>query len=311
MKTLRRIAILGANSHIAKGLIDCWTHKKDRELLLYARGPVRVREFLDQLGRATEAKVYSIGEYGREQHDVVINCIGFGNPQKLKDNLGDIFRITTTFDDLIIGYLKANPDTIYVNLSSGAAYGADFSQPVNDQSKALFTINDLKAEEYYGIAKLHSEARHRALKALSIIDLRVFGYFSRYIDLHEKFLLSEIIACLKNRQTFITSPVNIWRDYLHPQDIASLIDCCIAHCPMNAVFDAYSNKEVSKFELLSFFAETYGLEYNINDSFLPFITTGEKNNYFTTSHKAQKIDYSPIYTSIESVKVEMTAIHLG
>lgn len=99
------------------------------------------RIFLSQLGKATVAKVYSLNEYGLEQHDVVINCIGFGNPQKLKDSLGDILRITTMFDDLIIDYLEANPNTIYVNFSSGAAYSSDFLQPVNDQSKALFTIN--------------------------------------------------------------------------------------------------------------------------------------------------------------------------
>lgn len=300
-----RIAILGATSHIAKGLIACWIERHDRELLLYARSPEHVQEFIGQLGRSTETKVLPIEEYGREQHDVVVNCVGFGNPQRLKDNLADIFTIASKFDDLILAYLAENHQTIYINLSSGSAYGADFSQPVNEQSQARFNINDLKSEEFYGIAKLHSEARHRALKALSIIDLRIFGYFSRYIDLNEKFLLSEIISCLKNKQTFITSPVNIWRDYLHPQDLALLIDCCIAHCPLNAAYDAYSKKEVSKFEMLESFAGTYGLVYEIDDSCQPLSVTGAKSYYYSTGRKAREIDYIPALTSLEGIHAEM------
>lgn len=303
-----RIAILGATSHIAKGLIACWIERHDRELLLYARSPEHVQEFIGQLGRSTETKVLPIKEYGREQHDVVVNCVGFGNPQRLKDNLADIFTIASKFDDLILAYLAENHQTIYVNLSSGAAYGADFSQPVNEQSQARFNINDLKPEEFYGVAKLHSEARHRALKALSIIDLRIFGYFSRYIDLNEKFLLSEIVTCLKDKKTFITSPVDIWRDYLHPQDLASLIDCCVIHCPMNAVFDAYSNKEVSKFELLNSFVESYGLEYTVDDTFQPQAVTGTKSYYFPTGRRASAVGYAPQVTSLEGIKLEVSAI---
>lgn len=307
MKTLR-IAILGATSHIAKGLIDCWTHKKDRELLLYARDLARVREFLDQLGRATEAKVYSIEEYGSAQHDVVVNCVGIGNPQKLVDNIGKIFSVTVKFDDLILDYLSDNPQAAYINLSSGAAYGADFLRPVDEKSRAIFNINDLKPDEFYGIAKLHSEARHRALKHLNIIDLRIFGYLSRYIDLNEKFLMSEIISCLKNKQTFTTSPIDIWRDYLHPQDLASFIDCCINYCPLNAGFDAYSKQAVSKFELLSFFAKKYGLEYKVDNTFQPQTATGTKQHYYSINHAAECIGYKPLYSSIEGVTLGVSSI---
>ncbi len=309
MKPLR-IAILGATSHIAKGLIKYWSGQNDRELLLYARSSEQVRAFLGQLGNIPIARVYSIEAYGLEQHDVVINCIGFGGPQKLNNSLGDIFRLTTMFDDSIINYLEVNPDTIYVNLSSGAAYGADFSQPVNEQSQARFNINDLKAQEFYGISKLHSEARHRALRHLNIIDVRIFGYFSRYIDLNEKFLLSEIISCVKNKEVFVTSPTNILRDYLHPYDLSELIDCCIENCPMNDVFDSYSAKEVNKFELLGLFSEIYGLQYKIDDSYQLFAVTGTKDYYYPVSRKASKINYIPRFSSIEAIDKE-TSVILG
>lgn len=302
-----KIAVLGATSHIAKGLIACWLERQDRELLLYARSPERVQGFLGQFQNA-EAKVLHIDEYGREPHDVVVNCVGIGSPQKLQDNFGDIFRITTVFDDLILNYLAYNPQTIYINLSSGAAYGSDFSQPVCEQSQARFNINSLNTEEFYGIAKLHSEARHRSLKHLNIVDLRIFGYFSRYIDLDERFLLSEIISCIKNRKPLITSPINIWRDYLHPQDLAMLVDCCITHCPLNNWFDAYSNKEISKFDLLAFFVDKFGLEYRIDKSYRSMAVTGQKNCYYTAYQKAREVGYIPEFSSMEGIKTELHVI---
>jgi len=302
-----RVALLGATSHIAKGLIACWTPRKDRELLLYARSPERVREFLMQLGKS-QAEVFPIDAFGKEKYDVVVNCVGIGSPQKLKENLEDIFRITSCFDVLILDYLAGHPQTLYINMSSGAAYGADFSQPVDEQSQAQFNVNNLKAEEFYGIAKLHAEARHRALPGLNIVDLRIFGYFSRYIDLDEKFLLSEIISCLKNKLTLVTTPVDIWRDYLHPHDLVSLIDACITDCPLNAAYDAYSSKEVSKFEILEFFAATFGLEYEIDKSYQSLAVTGQKSRYYSAGRKAQRIGYVPAFTSIEGIKAETSAI---
>jgi len=304
------VALLGATSHIAKGLITSWAHHQERELLLYARSPERVWEFLSQLGRF-RAEVLPIDAFGNGKCDVVVNCVGIGAPQKLQDNVEDIFRITTAFDDMILDYLATHPQTLYVNLSSGATYGTDFSKPVDEHSPAQFAVNNLKPEEFYGIAKLHAEAKHRALSRLNIVDLRIFGYFSRYIDLNEKFLLSEIITCLKSRRKLATTPVDIWRDYLHPQDLTSLIDACIVHRPLNNAYDAYSGKAASKFEILKFFAEAYGLEYEIDESVQSVAATGQKNYYYPIGRKAQQIGYVPAFTTIEGLKTETAAIFAG
>jgi len=305
-----RVALLGATSHIAKGLITYWSQRQDRELFLFARSPERVLEFLTHF-EPFRQEVFSIDQFGKHQYDVVINCVGIGSPQKLKDNLEDIFRVTSSFDDKVLAYLAGHPQTLYVNLSSGAAYGTDFSRPVDGQSQARININNLQAEEFYGIAKLHSEARHRALPKLNIVDLRVFGYFSRYIDLDEKFLLSEIISCLKNKQMLVTTPVDIRRDFVHPQDLVSLIDLCIARRTINAVYDAYSHKEVSKFGILEFFAEAYGMEYTIDGSCRSLAVTGRKSCYYTIGRKAREIGYIPAFSSIEAIKDETSHILLS
>ena len=59
----------------------------------------------------------------------------------------------------------------------------DFSVPVDESTYSKWGINHISEADYYGIAKLNSEVKLRALKDLNIVDLRVFGYFSRFIDL--------------------------------------------------------------------------------------------------------------------------------
>jgi nucleoside-diphosphate-sugar epimerase len=302
-----RVALLGATSHIAKGLIACWSQRQDRELLLYARSPERVREFMTHL-EPSRAEVFSISEFGNKQYDVVVNCVGIGSPQKLKDNLEDIFRITASFDDLVLDYLAGHTQTLYVNLSSGAAYGTDFSQPVDEQSQARFSINDLKPEEFYGIAKLHAEARHRALPRLNIVDLRIFGYFSRYIDLNEKFLLSEIITSVQNGQEFVTGPSDIVRDFVHPQDLLSLIQACMGQTKINDVYDVYSAKPATKFEIIEYFTDHHGLKCRVESDYTTFSVTGTKDSYISNNKKANIVGYTPQFSSLNCISQETAAI---
>jgi nucleoside-diphosphate-sugar epimerase len=305
-----RVALVGATSHIAKGLIACWLTREDRELLLYARAPERVREFLAGFGR-TAAQVHPVEGFGQEPYDVVVNCVGVGSPTQLELNPADVFAVTARFDDLILAYLARRPETLYVNLSSGAAYGVDFSQPVHDGTHARFELNDLKGQQFYGIAKLHSEAKHRALAQLNIVDIRIFGYFSRYIDLEEKFLLSEMVSCVKSGATFVTSAAEIWRDVLHPLDMTALVDACIGERRLNCALDAYSRKEASKSEFLEFFAGSYGLKYRIEPDAPGVAVGGQKSRYYPVGRKAASIGYQPRFSSMEGVEAETAALLTG
>lgn len=301
-----RVAIVGATSHVAKGLIAGWAERGDRRLFLYARAPERVREFLSP--GSGVAAVADIDRFGSEAYDVVVNCVGMGTPQKLKESMAEIFRLTSGFDDLILGYLTRRPETLYVSLSSGAAYGSDFFEPVGESSQARFNLNSLKTEEYYGIAKLHAEARHRAMSGCNIVDLRIFGYFSRYIDLGERFLLSDILSCLRKKELLLTTPSDIWRDFLHPQDFVSLVDSCIARRSINAAYDAYSAAPASKFEILRFFAERYGLKYRVDESFQAVAATGAKSHYYPTGRKAAEIGFAPAFSSLAGIEAETAAL---
>ena len=304
----KKIALLGATGHIAKNIIF-WSCKESKyELCLFARSPERVKAFLSTIGECSDVSVGNFEGFNDGVFDVVINCVGIGAPQKLKADLLTIFATTEYFDNLILNYLGHRPQTLYINLSSGAAYGTNFTVPVTQESFSTFGINNLDASEYYGIAKINSEAKHRALHDLNIVDLRVFAFFSRFIDVEERFLLSEIISCIKNKKEFVTGPGDITRDYVHVSDLMSMMDIIVNTMQVNDVFDVYSRKPARKFELIDFFAERYGLKYSVMDTFEALSVTGTKNNYFSLNKKAELLGYLPQYSSLEAIAEEAAII---
>lgn len=304
----KRIALIGATSHIAKGIIAVLSSRQDYDLLLYARAPERVIEFLAAAGVNKSTEVFPLTFLGSQPCDVIINCIGIGDPAILKREPASIFTLTAEWDGLVLNALQQRPDTLYVNFSSGAVYGTDFSRPVDESSPALFSPNALHEEDFYGIAKLHSEARHRALAHLNIVDLRVFGYFSRYIDLEIRYLLTEIINCLKNGTEFLTTTDNIIRDYVHPADLATLVEQCVDRRRLNDVYDVYSLQPVTKFEILEFFSTRYGLRYRVADDCGIVTATGKKVHYYSCSRRAADIGYQPAYSSLECIRTESEMI---
>lgn len=303
----KKIAILGATSHIAKGLIAGFSHEVRHELHLFARSPDRTNEFMTGIGCDRGAVVAPFSKFGTDEYDVVINCVGVGDPGELKVTLSSIFDVTETFDKLVVDYLKVHADSLYISLSSGAVYGMEFTLPASESNPARFDVNRLESGACYGIAKLNAEARHRALPELNIIDLRVFGYFSRFIDLKTKYLLSEVISCVKAGKELVTGPVDIVRDYVHPRDLMSMVECCI-NKKDNNVYDVYSLQPVTKFEMLDYFVGTYNLRYRIEGEFGGNAITGSKDHYYSTNRRAAGIGYSPRFTSLDAIAEESRVI---
>ena len=257
-----KIAILGATSHIAKGLIYNLGRGGEYDLRLFARSPDRVDEFLAGIGLSGRFQAKAFDEFDKDSYVAIVNCVGIGDPGKLKDAASAIFRITETFDNLVLGHLERHQESLYINFSSGAVYGTDFTSPVGDDSRAVFNINPMDPGAYYGIAKLHSETKHRALKDFRIVDLRIFGYFSRFIDLDAKYMISEIVSCILHGKEFVTNPEDIVRDYIHPEDLASLVKLCIDKSDLNDAFEVASLQPARKLEILEKFS-SYGLKYTV------------------------------------------------
>lgn len=295
-----KIAILGATGHISKNIIAGMIRNKKYKLYLFSRTPDRTKSFVDQLGSNYVVDILSYGDFHNHNYDVVINGVGIGNPGSLKQDVSAIFRLTEQFDNLVLDYLQGSPDTIYINLSSGAAYGSSFNDPANMDTLAAISINNVSSKDYYSIAKLHSEAKHRSLPHLHIIDLRVFGFFSKYVDMNASFFLTELVSSIKSNQVFVTNRVNIVRDYVHPDDLLQLIELCIEKRRINTAYDVCSLKPVPKFELLDFFEKHYDVKYQYTEHNEASVT-GMKINYYSQHFNANEIDYQPRYTSLEGI----------
>lgn len=296
-----RIAILGSTSHIAKGLIYNFSIGEGYELFLFSRSLERLQNFLHDIHYKKSVFLKNFTDFNNTKYDVIINCVGISGSVDIKNEIPSIFILTETFDNLVLDYLKAHPDTLYIDFSSGAVYGTDFSEPVNSSTYSQWNINSIVEADYYGIAKLNSEAKHRALKNLKIVDLRIFGYFSRFINLKSRFLLTEIISCIKDGREFITGNENIVRDYIHPRDLFSLIEKCIQKYSMNDAFDACSLKPITKFEIIHYFASEYGLRYIVKDDAKVSALTGNKVNYYSSNKSALNISYVPQFSSEDCI----------
>ena len=52
----------------------------------------------------------------------------------------------------------------------------------------ILTVEKKNGRGEYALSKINSEIKHRKLKHLNIIDLRLFSFFSRFMNLKSKFL---------------------------------------------------------------------------------------------------------------------------
>jgi nucleoside-diphosphate-sugar epimerase len=205
---------------------------------------------------------------------------------------------------MVLNYLRDHPVCRYLFLSSGAAYGSDFLKPVSRDTRAVVTINDLQPQEWYGVAKLHAECRHRAHPELSIIDIRVFNYFSRTQDINARFLVTDMLRAIRDKTVLKTSPDYIVRDFLHPSDFYSLVSALLSASTANAVVDCYSRAPIDKPGLLTAMQENFGLRYEIVEANAGINATGGKPHYYSLCRRAADFGYQPGLSSLEGILLE-------
>jgi len=301
-----RLAILGATSQIAKDLVLSFAEQGSPEIVLYARRPEVVSQWLSRIGLAGRYAVADFAAFGTdESFDAVLNFVGVGDPAQAKTMGAAIFDVTLEYDELALDYVRKHPDCRYIFLSSGAAYGASFDSPVDENTKAVIAINDLQPQDWYGVAKLHAECRHRAMAHLPIVDIRVFNYFSHTQDMEARFLITDIVRAIRDKTVLKTSAANMMRDYLHPSDFCRLISAILAAPATNVVLDCYSKAPIDKISLLEQLKIKFGLQYEILQNTNGINATGIKPHYRSLSKRAKEFGYQPMLTSIDGVLHEI------
>lgn len=303
-----KIAILGATSQIARDLIISFSTTTSDQLLLFARSPEKIAKWLESRGLADRYQANEFSEFPKHKFDAVINFVGVGDPAQAVVMGNSIFDVTLRFDEMVLEYLHANPVCRYLFLSSGAAYGSNFNEPVTRDTPAIVAINNLAPHEWYGVTKLHAECRHRAHPELPIIDIRVFNYFSRTQNIETRFLITDILRAIRDKTVLKTSSDYIVRDFLHPSDFYQLVSVLLAAPVANAAVDCYSMAPIDKPTLLVAMQEKFGLQYEIAETSASVNATGSKPHYYSLNTRATDFGYQPSLTSIEGVLCEMEAI---
>lgn len=294
-----RIAILGATGHLSKCVFWSFFQDSEVEFFLFSRSKIRAEIFY---GQFVNAKIKYFDDYQMFHafdYDLIFNGIGSWDSKDQPSN--SIFSITEYYDNLIMTYQKAHPQSMSIHVSSGAAYANPFSTPANENTQTEIMINQIVEKDFYSIAKINSEAKHRAFPELNIVDIRLFGFFSRYMSLEYTYLLSSLIRSVKNHQTFKMIKDDFWRDYIHMDDFSLLLHEIIKTKKLNIAIDVRSKLPISKNELVHFFIEKYGLKVEENIA-TKISKTGIKPFYYSE----QKNDfYIPRYTSLEAVESEL------
>jgi len=301
-----RIAILGATSQIAKDLIQSFDKANQHKLVLFARRPDAVVAWQTSAGIENDWDVAGYEDFTASRHfDAVMNFVGVGNPAQATAMGASIFDITRKYDELALEYLKEHPDCRYIFLSSGAAYGSTFDKPATENTVARVPINNLQPQDWYGVAKLYAESRHRALFDLPIVDIRVFNYFSHTQNIEARYLITDILRAIRNDSPFKTSTEVIWRDYLHPSDFMNLVEVLLATDRVNTVVDAYSRSPIDKLSMLEAMKNKFGLRLSLTETSIAEINaTGLKPNYYSLNRYAEKFGYTPTKGSLECLLLE-------
>jgi nucleoside-diphosphate-sugar epimerase len=295
-----KIAILGATGHLAKCAFWAYSQDKSNTFYLYSRSLDKLKDTYDSYGDIAKNYIADYGVFAEHDYDIIFNGIGvWDTPNR---DIRDIFYVTEHYDNMIIEYLKQHPDTTSIYVSSGAAYASDFLAPVDKHSTTTaVNINDLTDGNYYSIAKMNSEAKHRAMSELNIADIRLFGFFSRFVSLDYPYLLSGLVKAVRDQTVFKSVAFEFWRDFIHLDDFTALLTGIAATDRINVAIDARSKAPVSKNELVDLFVNRYGLRFK-TDYHAAVSVTGAKPYYFS------RIDnpiYIPRYTSLETIECEV------
>jgi nucleoside-diphosphate-sugar epimerase len=295
-----RIAILGAGSYVSKAILPGLLRSTDWEAFLYTRAPEPLMRWTVGRGLPRERiSVLSSNEFGSRAFDVVANFVGAGDPRLVNELGEDILAVTADWDLRVLEVLRQRPSTGYIFVSSGVATGEDFTLPREPGAP-------LKAPacgDHYARAKAEAEARHREHGDLSIVDLRLYSFYSAEMGATLGYLVCAMLQSLLDGLVLTTDEHDIARDYLHPDDLVSAFVAVVRSTPLNGAYDLASVSPVHKFELLRRFHEKFGLQWQVRSS----ASKPNKLNYYSRDRALSRYGFVPKLSAMEAVMDQATA----
>jgi nucleoside-diphosphate-sugar epimerase len=305
---MENIAIIGVTGYVGRSLVrECIDRAEYKVLHLFGRDIENIHSTLRDIGLPhipSSVFIHHIDEFVNFEYDCVINASGVGDPLSLSKNPHVVFLATEQVDSMILEYQKEHASLLYINISSGACYGSDFSKALSESSLSVLHLENPGVFEYYSVAKMNSELKHRSLgEGRWIVDIRLFTFFSRYVPHDSSFLLSQIARSVVASEEFTTTHVDLVRDVVSSRELYQFVLCVSKASPRNCCLDIRSSKPLTKFELLQELQSKFKLKLKYSEAGSPVVPT--KNVYYSESNKFESIEYVPLRTSLEVVSEEL------
>jgi nucleoside-diphosphate-sugar epimerase len=302
------IAVFGATSTIAKEYVQTALSNSNYNFSLFSRSIENINIWRETLG-ANKARLNarSYDDFSLFcDFDVIINFIGRGDPQRLKQEDSNFLIINDLFDNKILQYLTHHEHSKYIYISSGASYLSRFDAAIERGDQSNIDLNGLETFDLYSVTKKMSEIKHRKLEHLNIVDLRVFSYVQNTNLIGEGSLLGSIFSSIDTGEVFNTNSSEIYRDYINAQLFYEAVETVMSVDRLNSGFDLYSKAYTSKFEVLEMLSRDFGLIFNVSDEidFRNFNLTGVKKHYYSNNTDIGEFGYSPTLTSLCMIKRE-------
>src|SRR5260370_13307774 len=157
--------------------------------------------------------------------------------------------------------------------------------------------------DHYARAKAEAEARHREHGDLSIVDLRLYSFYSADMGARLGYLVCAMLQSVLAGSVLNTDGHDIARDYLHPDDLVSAIVAAVRSTPLNGAYDLASVAPVRKFELLRRFHEKFDLQWQVRSS----TSTPNKLSYYSRDRALSRYGFVPKLSALETLMDPATA----
>ena len=242
-----------------------------------------------------------------EECDAVLNFVGLGSPSRVALESSRLEPLDLKVDLACMRLLELKPEATYLYMSSGASYGSNFSTPAVDANELPEISKFDLPREMYGWIKRSAEVRHRSLPQYKIINLRIFGYASRNMDLNAGFLLSDLAKSLVTGVPARISSEITHRDFINPDFFYEVVNYCLENNLPNTSLDLVSTSPLGKHELVAALEGIFGLKV-VWDETPSKSNSISKSNYFSQSTRLRESGVGINKSALEMVIDEFQAI---
>jgi nucleoside-diphosphate-sugar epimerase len=195
---------------------------------------------------------------------------------------------------------------VYIYFSSGIVRNSQTIKQIARVPDLINSPNLIDSGDLYTTSKIHAEAKHRAQSGSNIIDLRLFSFFSRFIDLSASFLVVEMLRAILEKKEFVTNRKDIIRDFVHPHDLSDLVIRCTKLHGANLALDVYSKAPVRKKDLIEYLMDHYDMRVSYDEIEQYPSPTGQKDSYYSENRSAEYVaGYMPAYSSLDTIRDEV------